>query len=200
MTSIVKTPMFIAMLNDRYEAFKLLLKHIIHIDYTQLIHTIIRCNDIKYEGGYLPLSIRRHNYIRDIYIEDLLDYVTDVNEVHGGLDLLELTLECEWCSDRLIEKIIDIGAIVDASHLHDAIRNNRINIVRMMLKYNIDVSEGSYLITAANNCNIEMIELLLDHGVRTDVIDEHGLTPLEIVSMHADKRTKKYRHIQQLLS
>lgn len=200
MIRMAKTPLFITILNDRYEAFKLLLKYTTNINYTQLIHIVIRYNDAKYEGGYLPLSIRRHEYIRDIYIEDLLDHVVDINEIHDGLDLLELALECEWCNDRLIEKIIDIGATVDTSHLYDAIRNNRINIVHMMLEYDIDVSKGTYLIAAANTCNIKMIELLLDHGARTDVIDRYGCTPLSIASQRMDKRSKEYRLIKQLLS
>ncbi|MFZ5988966.1 MAG: ankyrin repeat domain-containing protein [Bacillota bacterium] len=98
----------------------------------------------------------------------------------------------------IIEKGVPVRNQKGYSILMTAVFHGRIDAAKVLLENGVDVNAGykegksSPLFQAINNCDVEMVRLLLDYGALTKVKDQAGQNVFEALSLARSNRISWY--------
>ena len=182
--SCILTPLLIAAIQDRLDAFNLLLE----LDAKPML-----CEAIRYiiERETMYRSIHRHlsKRIKDTYLLTLIGLTCDVEDLTMAL---ADAIHKPCIGDQIILSIIEAGADIDVDIMCDATSVGRISIIQYLLSHGIqpDIRVLNNLVDIAD---VDMIVQVVGYGVKpTD-------TTMQILDCRFDKRTRAYKQIRQLL-
>ncbi|CAD5121816.1 DgyrCDS10285 [Dimorphilus gyrociliatus] len=156
------TPLWAAAVSNHLEVVKILLKAGAHVNALS-------------DTGSTP--VRSACYMTNIdVIKTLIEYGADIHKANknGGTCLINAVQSAELC-----QILVDQGVALDKADmsgnvaLHYAVKEGRIDSVRLLLRYGADVhiknENGDDVIrTAALRCQIEIVELIHDEAHTSD--------------------------------
>ena len=142
---------------------------------------------INARGGLLVVPLVAALYRKHFEVAELLHrHGADVN-VLGRSKATLLKSACDGGLVDMVRWLLSHGADVNAqdikfwSPLHRAANNGDLEITRMLLQHNPDINPQTQL----GHCplhSLDIMQLLLDHGVDPNARDYGGSTPLQISS------------------
>ncbi len=109
--------------------------------------------------------------------------------VYGGQTLLDLAFE--QGSLRMVKLLVAAGARIRSDALIEAVRNGARNTVNYLVQRGLDINfaipeTGFTALMLAASCNTtEIVEMLLDHGAKTDFRNRWGKTAADLA--HSDQ-------------
>ncbi|KAK2723984.1 hypothetical protein QYM36_002353 [Artemia franciscana] len=185
-------PLHMAIINNNLELVKLLLKRGANPNCGECLHLAVTkggadlCNLLIKSGAELDAT--------NVYGETPLGTAIKTS----NLDLVKLLLKlganpnCEECLHLAVEKgradmcelLIDSGAKLDAMNankdtpLLTAIRNNNLELVKLLLKRGANPNCGECLHLAVKKGGADLCNLLIKSGAELDATNVYGETPL----------------------
>ena len=180
--SCILTPLLIAAIQDRLDAFNLLLE----LDakpmlYEAIDYVIKRRSELRYYYTHL------NEDIKDSYLLTLIDHA-----YNDDLNKTLIRVIHHSFSDQIILSIIRSGANVDIEIMQVAASSRNTSIVQYLLSCGIQPDDYVLNIFVYRS-NIDIITQILNCGTKpTD-------KTLYILNKFSDKRTRAYKQIKQLL-
>jgi ankyrin repeat protein len=181
-------PIYIAMINDKEEAFYLLLEH-----------TNLSAEWVTQALIYDMLD--RSNSIHPKYIESLLPYIDHTN-AHMILTPL---IYNNSITDRVILDVLKNDLNVNIDHVIEALNSGRSHvIIKALLDRGINVNKFStrfrttMLHVAVYYGRVSIVRLLKERGASSMTCDGYGRTPFGILERH-NKHTDLHTSINKLL-
>lgn len=176
------------MINDKEDAFHLLLEH-----------TNLSAEWITQALIYDMLD--RSNSIHPKYIETLLPYV---DRTYAHMILTPLIYN-NSITDRIILDMLKNDLNVDIDHVIEALNSGRSHaVIKALLDHDINVNKFStrcrttILHVAVYHGRVSIVQLLKERGASSMTYDGYGRTPFGILKRH-NKRTDLYTTINKLL-
>lgn len=187
------SPIYLAMINDKEEAFYLLIEHITYP------------NDMCTECIMNTLLSNNHStHLK--YIEALLPYMSYENTSTIS-SILTNMIHHEWISEGVIHKVLDHGIGIHNDHLIEAVMWHRspnlIDTIAERDGINVNAFSPRYrtraLHVAAYNGHIGVIRVLKDNGAHICSHDGMNRTPVQIYNKK-HKGSKNFITGRKLLS
>jgi ankyrin repeat protein len=117
--------------------------------------------------------------------------------VYKGGTLLDVFIR--FCDENIIKLVLQAGVKYNNSYppLQVAVRFKKLNVVKLLLnhfgRYIVNIQRESWGNRTAlhqavlGEINEDIIEMLLDNGAKTDIKDDDGFTPLELMESNLEK-------------
>jgi hypothetical protein len=191
--SCVLTPLLISAIQDRLDAFNLLLElGAKPMLYEAVDYIIKRRSELRYYYTHLNIDIKNS------YLYVLIDHTQNINQTYGQYNLTILniitTIHADelYFSDHVILAVVKAGANICMDDMNDIVIGRRIDVAKCFLDHGI-IPDTNVLNISIYSTNVNMIELMLHYG------SEPNEESLHILDERFDRRTKIYKQMKQLL-